>query len=377
MHTAISNKRAIVAASRPAMSVAFIVNGDQESPMGYRAREFGARLPYDIRIGYRSQRKFISILRFLVFLARVRPSLTYVFDISYSGVVSAALHKLIFRNFLIIETGDAITELVRATGRRGKVGLWLTRLLEKSALRIADRIVVRGSLHQRWLSQQGVAADVIQDGVDTRSVKPEDAGKLRRELGLDDVLTVGLVGSSVWSEKQQMCYGWDLVETLTLLKDKPVKGIMIGDGSGIAHLKARCREHGIEDNILFIGRVPFARLNQYLSVIDICLSTQTNDLVGQVRTTGKLPLYLAAGRFVLASNVGEAAMVLEKEMLVDYEGVKDEQYPRKLKTRILEILQRPELLRRGASNVSLAREHFDYGVLAQRMTKVIDATQSE
>ena len=68
---------------------------------------------------------------------------------------------------------------------------------------------------------------------------------------------------------------------------------------------------------------------------------------------------------------------VRREMLVDYEGVKDEQYPRKLKTSILEILQRPELLRRGASNVSLAREHFDYGVLAQRMTKVIDATQSE
>jgi hypothetical protein len=51
--------------------------------------------------------------------------------------------------------------------------------------------------------------------------------------------------------------------------------------------------------------------------MDICLSTQTNDVVGWVRTTGKLPLYLAAGRYVLASRVGEAARVLPEEMLVD------------------------------------------------------------
>jgi len=356
--------------------VAFVVGGDRDSAMGFRARALAARLTenYNVQIAYRSRRKIISILKVFTFLARVRPVAVYVFDISYTGVIASGCYKFIFRNGLIIETGDAIVELVRSTGSRGKFGIWLTSLLENAAFHIADRIVVRGSFHQGWLAQHGIDADVIQDGVDADGFTVEDADELRKRHGLEAVTTVGLVGSSIWSEKLQMCYGWELVETLRLLQDRPVKGIMIGSGSGIPHLKARCREYGIENKILFLGHVPFERLPAYLGLIDICLSTQTNDIVGKVRTTGKLPLYLAAGRYVLASKVGEAELILEPEMLVEYEGVKDQGYPRKLKERIETILDHPEMLERSTHNIAVAKENFDYAILAERMRKVIEAT---
>ena len=329
---------------------------------------------YNIQIAYRSRRKVISIFSVLRFLVRVRPVAIYLFDISYTGVLAAGLYKSLFRNCLIIETGDAIAELVRSTGSRGKFGLWLTSCLENAAFRIADRIVVRGSFHKELLATLGIQADVIQDGVDTNRFTPQDTTALRKEYGLEKVLTVGLIGSSIWSEKLQLCYGWELVETMRLLKDKPVKGIMIGGGSGIPHLKQRCREYGIEDQIVFLGYVAYEKLPTFLSLIDICLSTQSNDIVGKVRTTGKLPLYLAAGRYVLASKVGEASLVLDEEMLVAYEGVRDESYPRKLKERIETILDHPEMLGRGGPNVVLAKEYFDYGILAERMRRVIEAT---
>ncbi|HXM35229.1 MAG TPA: glycosyltransferase [Pyrinomonadaceae bacterium] len=329
---------------------------------------------YNIQIAYRSRRKILSILNAFVFLVRVHPLAIYVFDISYTGVLASCLYRFMFRNCLIVETGDAIVELVRSTGNRGRVGLWLTRLLEKTAFGLADRIVVRGSFHKELLSGQGIESDVIQDGVDTDNFMAGDVTALRKQYGLEEVLTVGLVGSSIWSEKLQMCYGWELVETLRLLKGKPVKGIMIGGGSGIPHLKARCREYGIEEEIIFLGQVPYEQLPRYLQLIDICLSTQTNDLVGRVRTTGKLPLYLAAGRYILATDVGEAALVLDKEMLVEYEGVKDEGYPQKLKERIEIILEHPGMLERSTHNVAVARENFDYSILAERMEKVIETT---
>ena len=52
------------------------------------------------------------------------------------------------------------------------------------------------------------------------------------------------------------------------------------------------------------------RLEENLGALDVVLSTQSNDVVGQVRTTGKLPLYMANGRFILATDVGEASLVL-------------------------------------------------------------------
>ncbi|MFS8087105.1 MAG: hypothetical protein ACMG6H_15840, partial [Acidobacteriota bacterium] len=129
-----------------------------------------------------------------------------------------------------------------------------------------------------------------------------------------------------------------------------------------------------EDKILFLDHLPYEELPHYLNLIDICLSTQTNNLVGQVRTTGKLPLYLATGRYILASDVGEAAILLGREMRVDYEGDKDLEYPQKLKRRIETIMEHPEMLSVAANNVALAKKHFDYAILAERMKYLIEAT---
>ncbi|MEK6280880.1 MAG: glycosyltransferase [Acidobacteriota bacterium] len=355
-------------------SVVFIVNGDSQSAMAYRARAFAAHLRerYDIQLAYRAGNKLVALLRFLRFLRRVKPRVTYVFDMSYSGVLGAWLHRLYDPNVLIIETGDVIYELMRSTGNRGRLGLWLTRWLEDFSLRVADRIVVRGRYHQQWLEQRGLIADVIQDGVDTKEFTPLDANELRHEHRLNGALTVGLVGSSVWSDKLGMCYGWEVIEMLRLLPDAPVKGVIIGDGSGIPYLKARCREYGIEDRAVFLGRVPYQQLPRYLNMIDVCLSTQTNDLVGQVRTSGKLPLYLATGRYVLASEVGEAAVVLEAEMLIPYEGVQDWDYPRKLAERVQAIMSDRQRLERGAGNVAVAKEVFEYSRLADRLGNLIE-----
>ncbi len=355
-------------------TVAFIVNGTEESAMGQRARELASRLRgrYDIHLAYRRGNKMAALLRFLRFMLRLKPRAVYVFDMAYSGVCGAWLYKLMTGNQLIVETGDAIYELARSTGNRSRLGLWLTRWLERFSLKVSDRVVVRGSFHQQWLATRGFASEVIQDGVDTEEFTPLKVNELRGQYKLDDALTVGLVGSSIWSEKLGMCYGWELVEVIRLLKHAPVKGIIIGDGTGIPRLKARCREYGIENKMLFLGHLPYAELPRYLNLIDVCLSTQTNDLAGQVRTTGKLPLYLAAGRYILASEVGEAALVLDREMLVKYEGVKDEEYPQKLAERIQVILSDPQRLQRAASNVGRAKEFFEYSRLAQRLGNVVE-----
>jgi len=184
---------------------------------------------------------------------------------------------------------------------------------------------------------------------------------------LSNVLTVGLVGAVHWNTRDQSCYGWDLVEALRLLKGQPVVGVLIGDGSGLPRLQERCRRYGIEDHMRFLGRIAYERLPRYVNLLDVCLSTQTDDLIGRVRTTGKLPLYLACGRYVLASRVGEAALVLEDAMLVDYHGTVDPDYPGRLAERLAGLIQDPKRLVCGWANIAIARTQFDYAVLAERL----------
>jgi glycosyltransferase involved in cell wall biosynthesis len=354
--------------------IAFLVNGGYESAMGYRARSFAAHLAgsFDVSIAYRSTNKFASMLSFTKFLFGKRASVTYVFDMAFSGVLAAVLHKCVTRTPLIIDTGDSICDLARSMGRT-RIGVWLTECLEKISVTFADRIVVRGSFHLELLRKRNIRAELIRDGVDTEQFTPRDVTEQRRQRGLHDVLTIGVVGSSMWNEKLQMCYGWDLIETIRLLNDKPVKGIIIGDGSGILRLKALCREYAIEDKVLFLGFIGYKDLPLHLSMIDVCLSTQTNDIVGQVRTTGKLPLYLASGRYILASNVGEAALVLDPEMLVPYVGVKDVSYPSKLAERINRLFERGPSFDPLEKVIALARQEFDYSVLSKRVAAVIES----
>jgi glycosyltransferase involved in cell wall biosynthesis len=268
----------------------------------------------------------------------------------------------------VIDTGDAVVELGRVLGR-GPLGILATRGLEAFAMRAATRVVVRGSQHQLLLARRGVRAEFIPDGVAVDQFDPP-ADDAPRPPGRP--LTIGLLGTCVWSPVRRTCYGWELVELVRLLRDRlPVRGVMIGDGSGIEVLRRRCEEYGVADSFEFAGRVPYRELPGWLRRFDVCLSTQTNDVIGNVRTTGKLPLYLAAGRFVLASRVGEAARVLPSEMLVEYRGEVDPDYPARLADRLIQLRAAGTDFAHRSECVALARAHFDYDRLAPRMAAVI------
>ena len=288
--------------------------------MGERARAFVRELApdFDCHVVYRHGGKLAAAWRMVRELWTIRPHICYVLDMAASGVAAAGVYRLLTGTPWYVDTGDAIVALGKALGR-GPMAMFATRVLELFALRASSGVVVRGSYHKELLARRGITATFIPDGVDLEQFAPP---KDQKPKGPTDPLVIGMVGSVVWSPVRESCYGWELVEIVKQLQGtigRPVRGIMVGDGSGLPRLKARCQELGIEGLVEFAGRVPYAELPGWLHRMDICLSTQTNDVVGWVRTTGKLPLYLAAGRVVLASRVGEAARVLPEEMLVDGE----------------------------------------------------------
>lgn len=353
--------------------LAFLVNGTPASAMGIRAQSFAERLDnqFDISIAYRSANKLYSILRNLIFLVRYKPVLCYVFDMGFSGVIAAGIYGILSGCRVVVDTGDAIGELMRRTGNRGPFGIWLTECLEGYALAISDRVVVRSHPHRELLAARGVTAVAIPDGVDLKQFAPREEDQLRKSLGLEGALVVGILGSLVWSRRLQLCYGWELLEVVHRLRERSVKGLVIGDGTGLERLKAHCADLGIADRVVFVGRIPYAELPRYLNVMDVCISTQTNDAVGQVRTSGKLPLYLACGRRVLATDVGEAALVLPPSMVVSYRGTNDTEYPAHLAERVRTLLDQPETLDQRNECISIARRHFDYEILAQRVGETI------
>ena len=341
--------------------------------MACRAEGFARQLSADwpIELLFRSHGRLMSIHHLAAALFRMRPAATWVFDMALAGVVSGSLARATGTR-MIVDTGDAITALARQEGTRGRLGVAATRGLEAFSLSTADAIVVRGTEHQRLLQNHGYRATLIPDGVDVPDCqKPSAREAIRREMNVSSELVVGLIGSSVWNPRLGLTYGWDLLEALALVRDLPVVGVVVGDGTGLPHLRERAAALGVEHRLRFLGRRPFEQLPELLAGFDVCLSTQTNDVVGSVRTTGKLPLYMAAGRYVLASRVGEAVRVLPDAMLIPYEGTVDTTYPVRLAERLRTLCSDRAQLQLGQSLVNIAEREFSYSVLAGRVDGVL------
>lgn len=351
-----------------------MINGTPTSASGIRASSFADRLPstWDIHFQHRPTVKWRGILSFVQAVLRLRPQIVYVMDVAYTGVLAGYIAKQLTGCKLITDTGDVAYELAQSTGKYSSRQLALIQWIEQLAIHQSDRLIVRGSYHKSWLERQGSdAVEFVPDGVDTDTVRPVNAMSLRVRLGLEDSLVVGLVGTMSWSEQHQMCYGWDIIAALKLLTDQSVKALLVGDGNGRSILEKQAQAFGVADRVIFTGQVSYDRLPEYLSAMDVCISTQSNNLVGWVRTTGKLPLYLACGKYVIATDVGEASRVLPGVgCLLPYQGIRDDHHPARLAAHLSQLLAEPARLQIDSKARQIARAEFDYQILAKRIEKV-------
>lgn len=356
--------------------ILILVNGRERGYFGIRARglvKYFDNIEY--KILYR-KRKLYSLFRFLIYSLAYKSSLIYVINISYSGIIAALLAKFLSGKKLIIETGDINYELFKTIGRAPLICL-LERALEYLSLMSSDVIITRGKYFKEYLENKGCKnVYYIPDGVDVSKFRPMQMSGLKKRIAPNNELVIGIVGSLTWSKQLNLCYGWDLIEMLNIMKDKPIKGVIIGDGNGRKNLEQKVKKHGIDNKIIFTGWLAYEKLPEYINIMDICLSTQTNDVVGWMRTTGKLPLYLACGKYILATDVGGAHYILPPNMRLQYNGKKDSGYPQRLVRAINEILANRELLKQGAKNRDIALENFDYKKLSKRLETILEDTQN-
>jgi len=352
------------------------------SGLDARARALFARLPkrFDATLVCHRGNRLERVRHFLDTLRAARPDIVYIVDPIYAAVAAIWLYRATHRTRVVVDTGDLVYELAREMGKLGRAELAIVNWAEQTALHMADAIIVRGSFHRELLLQRGYSrVEVIPDGVDCEQFFPMDVSGWRAAIGLrPGDIAIGTVGTLNWNMRRKICYGWDLVEALALLRDLPVRGVLIGDGDGLAILKARAQELGIAKRVIFTGRISYAHLARYINALDIALLTQPVSPISNVRTTGKLPLFLACDRYILASRVGEVARVLVPEMLLPYDGIgRDENYPLRMAEKIRALARAPKRLRLRGRGVGIARKYFDYAALAHSLRGVIERTLGE
>lgn len=360
--------------------VAMLIHGGPLSVEAIRARGLASALPPEhVLFLYREGARNETGLRWEKQIAAWKPDLLYLLNTAMPGCMIALAQKWFAQRPYLLDTGDVIYEMAKSAGTTPWWKIPFLGFVEDLTQDHAAGIIVRGSKHQEYLRSLGYQhIHLIRDGCSpATSPAPEAVAQLKQQLNLTAPLIVGLMGSLTFSPTLQICYGWDLVEALAQLPESAVQCVIIGDGTGREWLENKAKALGVWSRIRFTGRIPYEQVPLYLRVLDVALSTQTNNLAGQVRTTGKLPEYMAAGCYVLASQVGDASVLLPPGMTLEYHGTVDAAYPARLAARIRELIAHPEQLKVRKTLPALAEKFCSYPVLAEEFKTVLTQTWRE
>jgi PEP-CTERM/exosortase A-associated glycosyltransferase len=192
-----------------------------------------------------------------------------------------------------------------------------TREAETAAMREADAIVTLSeTMRADILARGGVDADrvvVVPNAVDVAEFLPGPRDEtLAARLGLGDEPVIGYISS--FTAYEGIRY---LIEATAELRrrGRRVRCLLVGDGEERLSLEAAARAADLIDgSVIFTGRVPHDRIQDYYRLIDVFVVPRTNDRVSQLVTPLKPYEAMATERALVVSGV--AAL---REIVVDGE----------------------------------------------------------
>ena len=227
------------------------------------------------------------------------------------------------------------------TSSEGSLRYRLTHALETHAFRNADAVTticegLRSDIVARGIPSSKVT--VIPNAVDIEkfSTGGTTDEELKENLGLSGARILGFIGSFYAYEGLDL-----LLEAMPRMLEKApdVRVLLVGGGPQEAQLKQKAEALGMQDRVVFTGRVPHQDVNRYYNLVDVLVYPRQRMRLTELVTPLKPLEAMAQGRLFAASDVGG-----HRELIRDGEtGVlfKAED-PQSLADKVLDLLQSSE-----------------------------------
>lgn len=199
--------------------------------------------------------------------------------------------------------------------RKNSLKYRISKFIEKNLFQKVDAVITICQGLKDNLIQRGIKEDkifVMPNGVDTAKFIPQQKDKeLIEEYQLQEKIVLGFIGSFYKFEGLEF-----LIRAVpNILKEyKNIKILLIGEGEDEKRLKEITQRIGIQDKILFIGKITHDQILRYYSIIDIFIYPRINTPLTNLVTGLKLLEAMSMEKVVVASDVGG-----NKELIKDGE----------------------------------------------------------
>ncbi|WP_186293358.1 TIGR04063 family PEP-CTERM/XrtA system glycosyltransferase [Chitinimonas sp. BJB300] len=192
------------------------------------------------------------------------------------------------------------------TTQEGSLRYRASRALESFALRWADEVTticegLRGDIAIRGIPESRIT--VIPNAVDVAVFRfgAEPDAALRSQLGLDGATVLGFAGSFYGYEGLSLL----LAAAQRMLPRHPdLRVLLVGGGPQEAALRSQVEAAGMQQQVIFTGRVPHADVQRYYEMIDVLAYPRLPIRLTELVTPLKPLEAMAQGRMFVASDVG-------------------------------------------------------------------------
>lgn len=203
-----------------------------------------------------------------------------------------------------------------------------------------------------------------------------DGAAVRARYGIapDEIVVtlVGRIGGSATTGDAGNFTGRALVQAaprvLQTDQGRRLRFLIVGFGPGLARFERQVAERGLGPRFIFSGAVPHSEVPDHLAAADIALDLLDDIFASRARNETKLKEYLAMGRAIIATGIGEVIDDLDQGRA----GLLTRPDNSDLDARILELAadagRRREL---GARARARFLERYAWPVLAERFARVL------
>jgi len=228
-----------------------------------------------------------------------------------------------------------------------------------------DSIIAVSNILVERAEKKGIPSDrifYVPNGFDEKLFDPRISGR-----GLRDAYDLGSKPLILLLSALHSFEGENFTKILEavsyVVKRIPQSTLILAGKGDIEQIFSQANYLGIRKNIVYLGHLPHSKIPEVISAADVAVHILSDNIYFRSSSPMVVPEFMAMGKPIVASNVGEL-----RNMLGDGAGVLvNDRFGQTFGKAILELLNDPDASRKiGLKALERARARYSYKILASK-----------